>query len=275
MKKTLLDMHTHSTYSHDGQSSLKEMLETALQMGLTYYGVCDHFNYDYDYTKMSAELRIKLQDAPPEEYFHGARHLQEDYAGCLNVIVGAEFGYSDDEQVKRRYQEEYRLYQPDYVMNSVHGVGGEDFCYCDLAGERKDVYQMYLGLIRRSLDAPYPYDIVGHIEYVARYVPFAEKSISLEEFGAEMDDILQTIISKDKILEVNTSTKTLPQGTLPNERILRRYYELGGRKISFGSDAHSVERILDKWEQTVETLKKIGFTYLTVPIKGEYIKVEI
>jgi len=62
---------------------------------------------------------------------------------------------------------------------------------------------------------------------------------------------------------------------LPAEPILRRYYELGGRKISFGSDAHLTERIGDKREEVMEMLKKIGFTYVTVPFRGEYIKIEL
>jgi hypothetical protein len=77
--------------------------------------------------------------------------------------------------------------------------------------ERVEVFREYFAYIRRSLDAPYPYDIVGHIGYIARYVPFEDKSFSLEEFGEEIDDILKTIIAKDKILEVNSATKNLPQ----------------------------------------------------------------
>ena len=57
--------------------------------------------------------------------------------------------------------------------------------------------------------------------------------------------------------------------------LLKRYYELGGRKICFGSDAHFPERIAEKWEETVATLKEIGFTYLTVPFRGEEMQIEL
>ena len=82
-------------------------------------------------------------------------------------------------------------------------------------------------------------------------------------------------IKKNKILEVNTATKNLPQISLPNQQLLQRYYDLGGRNISFGSDAHETSRILDKFEDVVCMLKKIGFTYFTVPCKNEHIKVEL
>ena len=48
-----------------------------------------------------------------------------------------------------------------------------------------------------------------------------------------------------------------------------------GRKVSYGSDAHGINRLADKREEVVAMLKEIGFTYITVPCRGEHIKVEI
>lgn len=273
MKKFLTDMHTHSTYSFDGRSSLKDMLSRAQEVGLGFYGVSDHFNYDYVPSKFRAEDAEKLRDAIPEEYFGGGRRLQEDYAGVMNVLVGAELGYTDDVVAQKRYQALLDEFSPDYVINSVHCADGADYARYTFTADKNQVYGQYLGLIRRSLDAPYAYDIVGHIGYIARYVPFEDKSFT--GFEAQIDDILETIIKKDKILEVNSATKKLAQRTLPAENIVRRYYELGGRKVSFGSDAHDVTRIADKRAEIVEMLKKIGFTYIIVPCRGEHIKVEI
>ena len=273
--KFLTDMHTHSTYSFDGRAALEKMLAAAQEKGVAFYGVSEHFNYDYILSNFCAEEAEKIKKENPETYFHGARHLQEDYEGAMNVLIGAEFGYSDDKSAQAKYQAVIEKYSPDFIINSVHGEGGKDYVMCEFTGDKATVYREYLALIRRSLDVPYPYDIVGHIGYVARYVPFENKEFCLSEFGKEIDDILTTIIQKGKILEVNSSNKKLPQRTLPAENILRRYFELGGRMISFGSDAHDVDRILDKREEVTAMLKNIGFTYLTVPCRGEYIKVEI
>ncbi len=272
----LTDMHTH-TYpaSHDAVSSLQEMAAAAQKKGLAFLGISNHFDYDYDLFQRSKEELAEIMNGDEEGYFHDARHLQEDYEGVMNIAVGAEFGYSDKAEVQGRYLSTYEKYRPDYVINSVHGGEGRDFAEYAFPEEKSEVYATYLRLIRRSLDAPYPYDIVGHIEYIVRYVPFADRVIAVEEFAEQIDDILRTIIAKGKILEVNTATKDLPRLTLPYEGILRRYFELGGRKISYGSDAHSVERIADKREQAVALLKEIGFTHLTVPFRGEEIKVRL
>ena len=281
MEKFLTDLHTHTTYSHDGENTPAEMLAAAQQAGLAFYGVSEHFDYDYDLSLADEELRAAIQNSNPEEYFHALRHLQEDYEGVMNVAVGAEFGYSDKQEVQGRYALTYEKYRPDFVINSVHSIGGVDFAYvyyekdAHLYKDKKEVLGRYFQLVRESLDAPYPYDIVGHIGYAARYVPFEDKTISLEDFGEQIDDILLTIIKKDKILEINTANKTLPNRTIPSRNIIERYFALGGRKVSFGSDAHFVERIADKREEVVEMLKEIGFTYITIPFRGEHIKVVI
>ncbi len=275
--KFLTDLHSH-TYpaSHDAKNTLREMFEEAQKKGIAFYGVSNHFDYDYDLLDMTEEEKAEICNGDEGEYFHDARHLQEDYEGVMNVVIGAEYGYSEKPSVIERYLSNYEKHRPDFVINSVHGGGGKDFArYTFSENEEEEIYRLYLRLIRQSLDVPYPYDIVGHIEYIVRYVPFERREISLKKYGAEIDDILKTIIKKDKILEVNSSTKDLPRITLPGEEILRRYYELGGRKVSYGSDAHSVERIADKREEIVALLKEIGFTYITVPFKGEHIEVEI
>ena len=275
MQKFLTDMHSHTTYSHDGRNTPEEMLSAALKKGIAFYGVSEHFDYDYDLLQLPEEELRAIQKSDPDKYFHALRHLQEDYEGVMNVAVGAEFGFSEKEEVKERYLETYERYRPDYVINSVHGGDGKDFYRYEFKEDKQTVYRMYLRLVRESLDVPYPYDIVGHLGYIARYVPFEDNTLSLEEFGKEIDDILLTIIRKNKILEVNSANKNLANRTLPAEPILVRYFELGGRNVSFGSDAHLVERIGDKWEEVVSMLKKIGFTHLTVPFRGEYYKVEL
>ena len=278
MDKFMADIHVHSAYSFDSDAHLEKMLAAAQKKHADFYGASEHFNYDL----IKDEKTAALFGIDEEAYFHGARHLQEDYAGCMNVLVGAEFGYTDDQRAQEKYCQIYEKYRPDFVINSIHSINGSDYYYKHLFfGEtgaprnKKDVYGEYLRFVRESLDAPYPYDIVGHIGYLTRYAPYTDVRITCEEFGEQVDDILLAIIKKNKILEVNTSSKGLEDNFLPSEEILKRYYALGGRQVSFGSDAHDADRILDKWDEATGALKKIGFTYLTLPDKGEYLKIEI
>lgn len=272
-------MHTHSLFSHDGQSALRDMAKTALEKGLLFYGMSEHFDYDLE-TDSGTALQTRASE---EEYFHEARHIQDDYAGCLNVLVGCEFAYTNNPKAYEMYQATYDKYKPDYIINSIHCPIGSGVDYCTKQiffkdGQTRDkaeVYREYLKGILQSLEAPYPYDIVGHIAYLTRYAPYEDRRLLWTDFKTELDEVLTAVIKKDKILEVNSSNRGGVSMTLPDKDILQRYYELGGRKISFGSDAHGVDRLADKRAEVGEMLKEIGFTYVTVPCRGEHIKVEL
>ncbi len=272
--KILTDTHSH-TYpsSHDGKNTLREMISAAIEKGAFYYGISNHFDYDYDKSLMTEEEKKTLPNGNENEYFHEARLLQQEYEEKIKVLVGAEFGYSDKKDIQEQYCIAYEKHCPDYVINSVHSHNGRDFSRTLLPNNKKQVFGQYLRLVRQSLDAPYHYDIVGHFEYIVRYVPFVDKKIETTEFQEQIDDILKTIIAKGKIIEVNSAVFGLSRISLPNEDILTRYYKLGGRRVTFGSDAHMAARILDGREKVVAMLKKIGFKYLTIPDKGNYINI--
>ena len=136
---------------------------------------------------------------------------------------------------------------------------------------KAESYGEYLDTVRKSLDVPYHYDIVGHVGYVTRYMPCEDKTVCLDTHREILTDILQTIIQKDKILEVNAARDEL----LPQKDILALYYQLGGRKVSYGSDAHVATNIMQRREKAVQMLKEIGFTHISVPCRGEHIAVEL
>ncbi len=278
MQKFLTDVHTHSQFSFDGRAPLADMLACALEKGIAFYGVSEHFDYD------AYLLRGANWGTDGADYFHDARHLQEDYEGCMNVLIGAEFGYSDDTRVQAFYQSVCAKYAPDFVVNSVHALTGDDYYHqkpfyrvdekgTSVLREKKEVYREYLQLVKRSLHAPYPYDIVGHIGYVTRYAPYADTRIAYADYAEELEEILQTIIARGKIIELNASGGK--GGFLPSEEIVKRYFALGGRNVSYASDAHDTDGIAKERACATAFLRAVGFTHVTVPCKGEFIKVEI
>lgn len=266
----LTDVHTHSAFSPDGETPLDNMLARAHALGAAYYGIAEHFDYDY----AAEDIRIdgqplRLIDA--DAYFAEARRLQRAYEGRMRVLAGGEFGYSPSPQAAERYEKTIARFSPDFIVNSVHTVDGCDawFPLYFAHKQKYDAYAAYLDRVRRSLEAPYPYDIVGHLGYVARNAPYEDPALRYEEFADRIDDILTVVIRKHKILEVNASARRAGD-FLPGPDILARYFALGGRAVSFASDAHAAKNICLRRAHVVAALKDIGFTHLTVPDRGEY-----
>lgn len=279
-KQILTDLHSHTAFSPDGRGEMEEMLATAYALGVGYYGLSEHFNFDMIVNDIPLE-GTKPQ-TPVAAYFGRGRQLQKEYEGKMHVLVGGEFGYTDNPKAQVMYQELVDTYHPDFIIQSVHNLAEGDYAYghgyTDENGkvrDKEEVYEEYLGLVRRSLDVSHPYDILGHVSYCTRYAPYEDRRMRWQDYSKSIDDILLTVLRKDKILEINSSNKLGPSLTLPDTDILERYFELGGRKISFGSDAHFPSRIIEHREKVMDFLKAIGFEYVTVPVRGEHIKIEI
>ncbi len=264
------DLHTHSFFSADGRCSLDDLIGQAISVGLRQFGISEHFNYDYD----RLHLEIDGEPVPPIDeaaYFAAARAARERYAGKIDLYIGAEFGYDHDPRTQERYERTRKTYRPDYVINSVHTCLGAD-CYfphyCD-GRSKAFAYNAYLYRVLESLDAAYEYDIVAHIGYCSRNATYPDPKLRYADFADVLDEILRRIVAKNKILEVNTSSRTAGSPFLPDTDILCRYFELGGRAVSFGSDAHDTARVGEKRDVAEGALRAIGFTHLTLPCRGK------
>ena len=281
MKKILTDVHTHTAFSPDGQNSIEEMLAAAYAMGMGYYGIAEHFDYDIIVDDLPPFMEGYVH-TNPQAYFARGRELQAAYAGKMTVLLGAECAYCDNPVAQELYRKLQELYAPDFVVNSVHCSPRGDyytktpFYQADGRVRDKDeVYEEYFALIRRSVDADYEYDILAHVNYCARYAPYEDNEARWKDYSTAIDGILKALIARDKILEVNTSNKGCVGWMIPNTDILERYFELGGRKISFASDAHYRSRIGEHRDKVVDNLRAIGFDSITVPVRKKHIQIEI
>ncbi len=273
----LIDVHTHSKFSADGKGEISDMVATAKGKGLTVYGVSDHFDYDYRADGVTVfGKEIAYIDA--QGYFARLLELQRQYSdGTFLLMVGAECGFSPTEKAVRDYAEMIERFQPDYVINSVHSIDGFDSYFGEYfeGKDKRTAYTRYLQRVRESLDAPYDYDVVAHLGYVSRNAPYPDKKLRYEDFPEQIDEILRTVIAKQKILEINSSARGAGSDFLPDRDILARYFQLGGREISYGSDAHDTDRIGDKFTQAVALLEELGFTHLTYAYRKQRVRVPL
>lgn len=261
----MLDTHTHTLFSFDGHVPLSALIQAAIERGVTHLAITDHCDYDVPHYPNLAQFPPLRVDA----YYHSLCKAKEEFAGKIELSAGIELSY-DVSSIAENI-EVANKYKWDYILNSVHILDGEDpYVRSFYDGKEKEkVYTRYLRLLIESVHAQYPYDTISHPAYLARTAPYDDKVIRYSDYSKLYDELLSAIIERDKCLEVNSHTKYLDWHTVNDIEVYRTYYRLGGRKLTYGSDAHVVERLLDRYQLISSLMKDIGFEYWTYYRNGK------
>jgi histidinol-phosphatase (PHP family) len=259
-----IESHSHTHFSHDGQADILDMVAEAKRRGYRYLAITEHLDREYLCMRDNPMRQLDL-----EAYAKGFKEAKKLAGDSLYLAFGLEVGYGSQDIVIDFYKNELPKYGFDVIINSVHCVKGKDLYYPDAYKniDKAKAYNEYLEAILCSLTANYRYDIVGHIGYISRYAPYSEKGLLMPETKENIDKILKEIIKQGKTIEINTNNKA--GDLLPERCILERYFLLGGRNITFSSDAHYIDRLGDRYEQAVSLALSCGFTYWTVYKQGK------
>lgn len=102
-------LHVHSNWS-DGGSTIREMAEATLAMGMSYLGMCDH-SQAAAYANGLTPDRVKRQQEEIDK-------LNEEYAGRLRILKGTECDILKDGALD--YDDE-TLASFNFVVASIHG----------------------------------------------------------------------------------------------------------------------------------------------------------
>ena len=258
LTQTLWDLHMHSQFSGDSDAPLEDMLLTAIDIGLG--GICftDHLDIDYPDSP-----DLFLLDLP--NYTASVSALREKYADRFPVRLGIELGLQP--HLAALHADIIEQYPFDFVIGSSHLVHGIDPYYAKFYEGRKeeDCYLEYFESILENIKVFDSFDVYGHIDYVVRYGPTKNVNYVWTQYQDVIDEILKLLIEKGKGIEINTGGFKYGLGhPNPTEEIIKRYHELGGEIITFGSDAHVPEFVGYEFTRTAELAKKCGFKYYTV-----------
>jgi histidinol-phosphatase (PHP family) len=249
-------MHTH--HSGDSEASPLSMVQEAMKKGLD--GLCFTDHYDYDYPD---EPELFLLDFAA--YREEIAALRAQFAGTFPIRWGIELGLQPHVTAENRRVTS--TYPFDFVIGSSHVVHGMDPYYSRYYEGRNEenAYREYFESILENLQTDADFDVYGHIDYVVRYGPNRNRFYSYAKYADVIDEILRTLISKGKGIELNTAGFKYGLGhPNPTEAILARYRELGGEILTIGSDAHAPEHVAYDFTKVTEILQQTGFRYYTV-----------
>lgn len=259
-KTALFDSHIHSCCSHDSNETLENICRSALTKGLKGISITDHANMSKAETEHIFE---KIASSAAEVAEADAR-----FHGTLRVFSGVEI--SESRSYPDNAQKLLKLADYDVVLGSVHKICMDDWNdsyskipFDDRVPEAK--LRRFLRLYFSELfqmASHEDFDVLAHLSCPLRYINGKyRRQISIDEYQDMVEEILRVVIRRQKALEVNTSgINGVYESLMPDEQTLRRYYALGGRMLTLGSDAHAADRIGNAVGETVELLKEIGFS---------------
>ena len=258
MYQKLVDMHVHTDNSPDGHHSSMFICEKAELMGVRALAFTDHCEID-TYYKEDYDKRVL------QSYFEISK-AQSAFRGKVLVLKGIELaqGHYD----KQLSSDIIKKFDYDVIIGSIHALRKmKDFCHLDGYNEEnvKEYTEKYLREIYNMVKWN-GFDILAHLTYPFRY--FYSKAgidVKLSDYSEQVDEILSLLAQNEKALEINTAGLRLPINRLsPDVETVKRFKELGGKYITFGSDAHYATDICDNLEIAYDTMKQAGFDSFTI-----------
>lgn len=250
------DQHIHSALSLDGRSPILEQVRACRDAGVTQVCFTEHI----DFGTQDGDFTVNF-----DEY---VRQIEQARAAFpdLCIRVGLELG--DTEESRGRVLEQSNVLPLDFKLLSRHLIGGMDpyfgmefFAHRSRAQAAHEYCQAVYETVTRFPD----YDAVAHIGYVFKFAQGdGFPPLRYRDEPDLIDATLRFMAEHGKALEVNTSRWERFGEGMPGKDILMRFRELGGERVTIGSDAHDTAGVAQGFAQAVECIKACGFSHLAV-----------
>jgi len=248
-----VDYHMHTDHSVDGHASIRDICRCALEAGLAEIAITDHFDNN------PADPGVGMFNA--ERWFEDLALARDEMGDRLTIRAGIEIGEPHE---YRRAVEDLAAWPFDMIIGSVHYIGRRGvhealFDELPLADALNAYFDLALQIASCEL-----IDVLGHLDYFQRYT-ISRGLPAFEPGGYEpkIRDVLRAVIRHGLALEINTSgLRQEPGVCFPGRTILSWYYEMGGRAVTVGSDAHYLEHVGANITDAVELLRDLEFETL-------------
>jgi histidinol-phosphatase (PHP family) len=254
-----LDAHLHTDLSPDSDVPIDVYAAQAVERGIAELAITDHVDFDpsapaFEFATFERRERT-VREAAERWAPHG-----------LAIRFGVEATYD------RRYEADIRAWLAthphDFVIGSVHVYPGSPF-----AADRAATW--VAGRSLAEIVAPYfaeveaaarsgLFDALGHLDFVKRFLHPHVTPADLAAAPELYEPILRALVESGTALEVNTSgLRQAPGETYPSAAIVARFRELGGRRVTVGSDAHRADHFAHALEDGYDHVAAAGFDALT------------
>ena len=241
MQLTQHDTHVHTSFSSDGRSSLRQVAEWACyKLDCDAIWITDHLDFDLNDPEHGS--------CNPDKILEEIRQVSKDLVKP-RLFIGVEVDFQS--RFFTQIDEFLSSHRFDFVIGSVHRVNGHFF-----SGYVQAAYDTYLEECIAAVDSGL-FDSLGHLNRPAMNNPHIHFNL-LEK----LLELLELLVHEKVALEYNTRGIN----HLDFLHTMRLYKQLGGEKITLGSDAHHASKLMLDFDKAKKVLTKAKITNLTVYI---------
>lgn len=263
------DGHVHTQFSYDTLTGdMEATCARAVELGLPAVAFTEHAErtgttvLPHEVPFYSEHLQPLIAEgggvftAPPldlDGYLESVARCRDRFPG-LRILTGVELGephWHDDwsaDLVKAGGFER--------VLGSLHSMqargGFADVGALLHESDPLGVVRAYLAELEQLAGSTSHFDVLAHVDFPLRYLPESVRPFDPAVVEQEYRAALAALARSGRAMEVNTS---LPLA----EPILRWWVDVGGREVTFGSDAHSPGSLARRFAEVRAMVEGAGF----------------
>lgn len=278
--QNLTNYHSHTEFC-DGQSSMENFIQTAIQKGFYSYGFSPHapLPFQTDWT-MDDQDMVK-------DYLNEFTRLKDKYGSEIEIYSGLEIDFLDEEN--NPASDFFQKLPLDYRIGSVHMLYNPEGQIvdvdCDQATFKQNlklyfdndlqyVVTYYYNQLLHMIDLG-GFDFIGHADKISNNASYCQADIR-EQLWYEkiIENYFETIASKKIMLEINTKRYNKCGVFFPNQKYFSLLHELK-IPVIVNSDSHYSELMNNGRKEAMLALKKAGISSVMELKKGVWTESEI
>jgi histidinol-phosphatase (PHP family) len=254
-----IDSHMHTAFSHDSKVLLELYAAQAAEYGIREIAITDHIDFTpglpgYRYFDYDVRRKV-IADAA------------ERWAGKVRIRHGIEITYeSRIEDEIRDYMETHPF---DFSIGSAHAVKDSPYSRANIESFATgrtvaEAVAPYFAEVERAIRSDL-FDTLGHLDQCKRWLHRWFPPAAFASIPESYEPLLRALVETGTALEVNASGLRYPEReTYPAAWVVDRFRQLGGRRVTIGSDAHMPQSFAFGIEEAAEIVAAAGFDRLSL-----------
>ena len=263
-----LDAHLHTDRSSDSDVPIDVYAAAAAERGIAEVAITDHIDFDPRWPNFAPDIGERERIV---------REAAERWAPLgVAIRFGLEVSYESKREAEIR--DHLARHPYDFVVGSVHVGADSPYHERRVAGwvagrPLAEIVEPYFAEVEAATSSGL-FDALGHLDFVKRYLVPHVTPAELAAAPELYEPILRALIETGMALEVNTSgLRQAPGETYPSPAIVALFRELGGERVTAGSDAHRADSFAFGLEDGYKAVAEAGFEHLTFRRGGDRVVV--